>query len=258
MADSDSHDATPVTRRTFVKSIIASATGIAVTPVLVSGAFAADTTSSDPGLFATIYSLRSMRRLKPDPIPEETLKKIIDAGIHAPNGGNRQDWAFILVRDPALKRFIRDRYWENFQKVQAGATPFTDMPPERQRLFKASTYMAEHLHEVPVILLPCVAKRYKNWAHMNNTRGDAVTMHGSIYPAVQNILLACRAFGIGATMTSIHVFFENELKQKLGVPESMEIATLVPMGYPKGKLGPIKRKPVEEVLFWDRWDNKKS
>ncbi len=115
-------------RRAFLKTVTTSAVGIAAIPMLASGAFAADVPSSDPGLFATIYSLRAMRRLKSEPIPEEVLKKIIDAGIHAPNGGNRQDWAFILVRNPELKRFIRDRYWEHFQKVQAGATEETPTP----------------------------------------------------------------------------------------------------------------------------------
>jgi hypothetical protein len=117
-----------LSRPAFLKNVTTSSVGVMASP-LVPSLLNADTTTVDPGLFATIYSLRSMRRLKPDPIPEETLKKIIDAGIHAPNGGNRQDRAFILVRDPDLKRFIRDRYWEHFQKVQAGATPFTDMPP---------------------------------------------------------------------------------------------------------------------------------
>jgi nitroreductase len=210
--------------------------------------------ATDPGLFETIYSLRAIRRLKPDPIPEETLRKIVEAGIHAPSGGNRQDWGFILVRDPELKRFIRDRYLATQQKLQAGRPPISDLPPDRQRAMKAAAHLSEHMHEAPVLLLACALKEYPPWTQ--NPRASQATVHGSIYPAVQNILLACRAYGIGATLTTTHCFFEDELKQKLGVPENMEISALLPMGYPRGKLGKTTRKPVEDVLFWDRWGNK--
>jgi nitroreductase len=209
---------------------------------------------TDPGLFETIYSLRAIRRLKPDPIPEETLRKIVEAGIHAPSGGNRQDWGFILVRDPELKRFIRDRYLATQQKLQAGRPPINDLPPDRQRARKAAAHLSEHMHEAPVLLLACALKEYPPWTQ--NPRASQATVHGSIYPAVQNILLACRAYGIGATLTTTHCFFEEELKQKLGIPENMEISALLPMGYPRGKLGKTTRKPVEEVLFWDRWGNR--
>jgi len=212
--------------------------------------------SSEPGLFTTIYSMRSIRRLKPDPIPEETLRKIVEAGIHAPSGGNRQDWGFILVIDPELKKFIRDRYLATQKQMQAKQPPLSDLPPERQRARKASMYLSEHMHEAPVLLLACAVKEYPAWA--GHPRGSTATVHGSIYPAVQNMLLACRAYGIGATLTTTHCFFEEELKQKLGVPENMEISALLPLGYPKGKLGKTKRKPVDEVLFWNHWGNKKS
>src|SRR5215470_6313436 len=113
-----------IPRRSFLKragaGVVAAASGSLSLP-----ARAADSKAptADPGLFETIYSLRAMRWLKPDPIPEETLRKIVEAGIHAPSGGNRQDWGFILVRDPELKRFIGDRYRETQKKLQAGRPP---------------------------------------------------------------------------------------------------------------------------------------
>lgn len=210
------------------------------------------------GIFETIYSTRATRRLKPDPIPEETLKKIVEAGIHAPSGGNLQDWAFILVRDPELKRFIRDGYWSTWQKLQGGRPTPADLPPARQRVLQSAANLAEHLDEVPVILLACSLKEYPPFAQAGSQRASVATVHGSIYPAVQNILLACRALGVGTTLTTFHCFFEEELKQKLGIPENMEVATLLPLGFPRGKFGPTTRKPVEEVIHWDRWGNKKS
>lgn len=213
---------------------------------------------AEMGIFETIYSTRAMRRLKPDAIPEETLRKIVEAGVHAPSGGNLQDWAVILVRDSDLKRFIRDHYWATWQKLQAGHTIPTDLPPERRRIFAAAAHLAAHLDEVPVILLACAPKEYPPFAQAGHQRASMATVHGSIYPAVQNILLACRALGVGATLTTIHCFFEEELKQKLGIPENVEIAALLPLGFPLGKLGPTTRKPVEEVIHWDRWGHKQS
>lgn len=247
---------TTLSRRAFLQKTSIGALGAAsVTLPFPSTAAEPASASSDPGLFETIYSLRSIRRLKPDPIPEDTLRKIVEAGIHAPSGGNRQDWGFILVRDPELKRFIRDRYRDTQQKLQAGRPPLSELPPARQRAMKAGAYLAEHMHEAPVLLLACSLKEYPPWAQQN-PRASTATVHGSIYPAVQNILLACRAFGIGATLTTTHCFFEEELKQKVGVPEIMEISALLPLGYPKGKLGKTTRKPVEEVLYWDTWGKK--
>jgi nitroreductase len=210
------------------------------------------------GIFETIYSTRAMRRLKPDPIPEETLKKIVDAGIRAPSGGNLQEWAFVLVRDPELKRFIRDYYWNTWQRLRAGGTIPTNIPPPQQRMLNAAAHLAAHMDEVPVILLACAHKDYLPLAALNNPRANAAVVHGSIYPAVQNILLACRALGVGATLTTLHCFFEEELKQKLGIPENMEIAALLPLGFPQGKFGPVTRAPVEEVIHWDRWGNQQG
>src|SRR5581483_2677084 len=207
-------------------------------------------------LFDIMYSMRAMRRLKPDPIPEATLKKIIDAGIHAPSGGNLQDWAFILVRDAEGKRFIRDHYHGIWQKLAAGRSLPANMPSAQVRLYQAAGHLAEHLHEVPVILLACARKDYPPFAKFGYERASAATVHGSIYPAVQNIMLACRALGVGTVITTIHCCFEEELKQKLGIPAEMEVSALLPLGYPRGNFGPTKRQPVEAVIHWDRWGNK--
>ncbi len=213
---------------------------------------------AEPGIFEIIYSTRAMRRLKPDPIPEETLKKIVDAGTHAASGGNSQDWAFILVRDPELKRFIRDYYWNSWQQIRADMPIPTDMPPAQQRMLNAAAHLAAHMDEVPVILLACMLKEYPPLAPLGNQRANAGAVYGSIYPAVQNMLLACRALGVGTTLTTLHCFFEEELKQKLGIPENMEVSALLPLGFPEGKFGPTSRRPVEEVIHWDRWGNQQT
>jgi nitroreductase len=211
---------------------------------------------AEQDIFEIMYSTRAMRRLKPDPIPEATLKKIVDAGIHAPSGGNLQDWGFMLVRKPELKVFIRDRYWGMWQKLQGGRLLPADLPPARRRLMETAGHLAEHMDEVPVILLACAKKVYPPFAGVGQDRASIATVHGSIYPAVQNIILACRALGVGTVLTTIHCCFEDELKQKLGIPEEVEISALLPLGYPQGRFGPTRRKSVEEVIHWDTWGQK--
>jgi nitroreductase len=214
---------------------------------------------AEPGIFEIMYSTRAMRRLKPDPIPEETLKKIVDAGIRAASGGNMQDWAFVIVRDPELKRFIRDYYWNTWQQMRAARTIQMDnLPAPQQRMLNAAAHLAAHLDEAPAILLACARDEYPPIAAMGNKRASTIVVHGSVFPAVQNILLACRALGVGATLTTIHCFFEDALKQKLGIPNNMEVAAMIPMGYPQGKFGPVTRSPVEQVIHWDRWRNQSS
>jgi nitroreductase len=214
---------------------------------------------SEPGIFEIIHSTRAMRRLKPEPIPEATLKKIIDAGIRAPSGGNQQEWAFLLVRDPELKRFLRDYYWNTWQQLRAKSTlPTEGLPPAQQRMYNAVSDLAANLDEAPVILLACARQEYLPIAALNNPRASKLAVYGSIFPAVQNILLACRALGVGATLTTIHSFFEDALKQRLGIPDAMEVAAMIPMGYPQGKFGPVSRRPVEEVIHWDRWGNQQN
>ena len=207
------------------------------------------------GLFEAIYSTRSMRRLKPDPIPRAVLKRVIDAGIHAPSGSNFQNWGFVLVDGAEDKRFIRDHYLENYRRLEREGTipSMASIPAERRRMFESAIHLAEHMDEAPVILLACTGTDFPTYAELGNPRSITATLHASIYPAVQNILLACRALGLGATLTTLHYFFEDELKQQLGIPPDKEVAGLIPLGYPIGRFGATTRAPVESVIHWGRW-----
>ncbi len=213
-------------------------------------------------LFETMRSMRAMRRLKPDPVPRELIEKVVAAGLCAPNGGGLQTWAFIAIDDASLKRQIATHVarWFDAMLTGMGITPdirqamlAADDP--QARVGRALNYLVQHLHEVPVILLCCVARDYPPYANdAGRTSGASLgTQHATIYPAVQNILLACRALGLGSCLTTFQFFFQDELKQLLGVPADMEISALLPIGYPKGKFGPITRRPVHEVLRWNRF-----
>ena len=191
-----------------------------------------------------IWTARSMRRLKPDPIPDDVLRDIFDAAIRAPSGSNQQTWSFIVVRDPALKQQLQvwynavaQRYFESGPQQAPG----DDGASAMRRVRSSAAHLAEHLHEAPVLVLACI-------------RGErSFTLGSSIYPAVQNLMVAARAFGIGSTLTTFHLHYESEVKELLGIPEDVHTAAMIPLGYPTGRWGPARRAPVEEVVFLDRF-----
>jgi nitroreductase len=119
--------------------------------------------------------------------------------------------------------------------------------------------MAEHLHEAPVLLLVCMTQREEVLPEdETGRRPSEAARYASIFPAAQNILLACRALGLGATLTTLHLLRESEIKERLGIPEEVEAVALIPIGYPQGKFGPTTRLPVEDVTHWNRWGSHRA
>jgi len=218
------------------------------------------------GLFEAIYSARAMRLFKPDPIPDEAITRILDAAIRAPSAGNAQHWAFVVIRDPEQRRKIGAIY-NKASKVVGWF--YTQRPAEMseeqwQRFIKSGSYLWEHMDEAPVLLLACLQPRARSTEGMpldlltkfNDALPRLQRMAGaSIYPAVQNIILTCRALGLGTVLTTNHVVYEDEIKAVVGLPSEVQTYALMPIGYPRGKFGPVKRRPLAEVAFLDRWDN---
>ncbi len=219
------------------------------------------------GLFEAIYSARSLRRLKPDPVPEDLITKILDAAIRAPSAGNAQNWAFVVVRDPEQRRKLGIIY-RRASDIAAAVYAARGRPPhltEQQfaRMLGAGGHLWEHIGEAPVLLVPCqhrpvvpprealppdIADRYENeLAYIDRIRG------ASIYPAVQNILLACRALGLGTVITTNHIRCEDEVKAVLGIPDDVATFALMPIGWPLDAFGPLTRRPLVEVVHTDRW-----
>jgi len=208
---------------------------------------------SELGLFDTIKSLRAMRRLKPDPVPLELIRKVLDAGTKAPSGMNSQPWAFVVVQDAEGKKFIQERYHGALVSRFGDMTPAPEDRSPRARLVRAALHLAEHLHEAPVLLLVCGRRDWPFAVPPEKREGKAPPSYGSVYPCVQNILLACRALGLGASLTTMHQLFEDELHERFGIPEEYGVVSLIPIGFPQGKFGPITRRPAEEMTHFDRW-----
>jgi len=208
----------------------------------------------EPGLFDIMFSTRSMRRLKPDPVPDEVIYKILDAGIRAPSGGNTQHWRFVVVKDPQVKKQVQEVYQKGWREVQAmyqtRSAPTHMEEGGFRRLLDAATHLAEHMAEAPVLLFACLKER----PMPPQLAAKLARLSGSsIYPAVQNILLACRASGLGATLTTVCSLYEDEIKSVLHLPNDITTYALLPIGYPLGKFGPVRRMAVEEVTCLDQW-----
>src|SRR5262249_30476254 len=166
-----------------------------------------------PDLFEIMESCRAMRRLKPDPVPDELVAKILRAGIYAPNGGNTLKWRFLVVKDPKIKKAVQVIYKKAYDEVIGPRYSSSEPPPgSDKRKYRgqhaAVEYLTEHYHEAPVWIVACL----EDGATPNRMAGS------SIYPAVQNMVLATRALGLGTTLTTRHMLFEKEADAALGLP----------------------------------------
>ncbi len=201
-----------------------------------------------PDLFEVMSTMRAMRRLKPDPVPDELINKILQAGQWAPSGGNTQRWRFLVVKDPEVKKKVQVYYKRLYDETvgprYATSAPPPGSDPERYKRQNAAVqYLTDHYHEAPVWIVAC----------LEGGENPGRTAGSSIYPAVQNMLLAARALGLGATLTTLHLNFEKEVEALLGLPPDAHSYAILPIGYPLGRFGPVGRKPLGEVVYLDRW-----
>jgi nitroreductase len=207
----------------------------------------ADQAPSTTDLFEIIRTTRSMRRLKPDPVPPELIRKILEAGLCAPSGGNMQRWRFLVVQDRGVKQTVGALYRRAWDEVVApryrAGEPAPGTSRERfLRMLAAAEPLAHHIDEAPVWIVPCLQGE-------TPTR----TAGSSIYPAVQNMLLAARALGLGATLTTLYLNYEKEAEAAFGLPSDWHSYAILPVGYPLGRFGPVRRVPLEEVVYADGW-----
>ena len=200
-------------------------------------------------LFEVMSTQRAMRRLKPDPVPDSAIRQILSMALYAPSGGNRQSWSFMVVRDPAKRARLGELYreaWSEIVKLPYYAAAAKEPPDSAAgKLLASATHLSEHLGEAPVLILACIA--------LDQGVSPTLTTGASIYPAVQNLMLAARGLGIGTCLTTIHKYRDEQVKQLLGIPAHVETAALIPLGYPLGRFARPARKPVHEVAYADTW-----
>jgi nitroreductase len=233
----------------------------------------------DAPIFEVMASMRAMRRLRPEPVPEDLLHQVIEAASWAPSGNNLQRYSFVLVTDrdqiarlAAIWQPIVRFYRETFLKV-----PRPDIEPELwRRTLDAIDYQAAHFAETPALIVACYdlgtypasvrsrmmraprafrrfgARRTLSMIRNLGTLTDRSNA-ASIYPGVQNLLLAARSLGLAANLTTWHLMLEGQVKQVLGIPRGVDTYALIPIGWPMGAFGPVRRHPVESMIHRERW-----
>ena len=207
-------------------------------------------------LLEGIATTRAIRRYRPEPIPEQDLATMLFAATRAPQGSNRQGFRFVVLRDGDNARVARallqagaERLWGGKRVADGydtGSGSAANTP--KARMTATMEHFTEHFSEAPVILLACL------WLHHE----ESLIMGGSIFPAVQNLLLAARALGYGGVITGVHSYGdEAELRRVLGIPpaDQVAIAATIPLGIPVGHHGPVRRRPLAEMIYEDGWDS---
>jgi nitroreductase len=202
-------------------------------------------------VYQALYTTRAMRRVRPDPISLEVQRRILDAAIRAPSGGNQQGWRFLLVDDPELRRRLgrlyracMDQLWSTIYRERvesAKARPDAPESREFERMYRSAEWLADHFAEVPLLLFSFA---------QHDPSG------GSIFPATWSAMLAARAEGVGSALTSVMALRAPALLEILGVPpdQGWIPAACVTFGYPVGRWGVAPRRPVHEVASRNLWD----
>jgi nitroreductase len=203
------------------------------------------------GLLEGLTTTRSIRRYRPEPVPPDVLRAMLFAATRAPSGSNRQPFRFIVLTDSPTagqaKQLIGKaarRIWTSKSDVdgyQRGSG--VDASSPKARMARAMRDFVDHFEDVPVLILPCLV-RY---------RDPTPTEGASIYPACQNLLLAARALGFGGVFTGWNHAVDTELRQLLGIPEGVFVSGTITVGRPVGNHGPVRRRPLPELVFGDQW-----
>jgi nitroreductase len=209
----------------------------------------------DVDLHEAMSTQRAIRRLLDDPVDDEVIKRCLGLAVKAPTGGNLQGWQWIVVRDQKVKSALGRQNklaWNVYGRVgQMVSARLAGAEREAQRrLIAAVDHQAEHWDQIPVIIVACI--KGMSWPMPWIYRSSR---YGSIYPAVQNLLLAARAEGLGATLTTLPLWNRVAARRILGLPWNVEPVAVVPLGWPKGKYGPTKRAPIEDITHIDRYGN---
>ena len=196
---------------------------------------------------------RAIRRLKPDPVDDALVLRLIELALKAPTGSNAQNWEFVIVKDRAVKaalgkynRWAGSLYLRLQRRLAAGRGD-----DRMLRLLDAVQWQTDHFEEVPVVVVACLNGVIPPWPPM-----VTASLYGSIFPSVQNLLLAARAAGLGAALITLPLWSRFLARRALGLPWNVAPCAVIPLGWPTGRYGPTTRRPVGEVVSVDRYGNR--
>jgi nitroreductase len=206
------------------------------------------------GLEDAMRTQRAVRRLHPDPVSHDVLLPLLELALKAPTSSNSQDWSFIVVEDRAQKKRLGRLYgvlYRTFNPIEVRrAEKAGDQDALRQ--MRPGQWQAEHFDEIPVFVVPCYRRNLKH-RPVGRPQISVASYYGSVFPAVQNLLLSCRAVGLGASLQTLPIWIVPIARRILGLPRAMNPVCIIPIGWAKGRYGPTQRPPIGEVVHLDRY-----
>jgi nitroreductase len=194
---------------------------------------------------------RAIRRLLPDPVDDQLVLRLIELALNAPTGGNRQNWEFVVVKDREVKRQLGRLNMQAWRVYGGIGRLVMRRRPSMLRVIRAVEWQARHFEEIPVVVVACL-----RGARLPFPPLAATSYYGSIYPSVQNLLLAARAAELGAALITLPLWSTFLARRALGLPWNVAPCAVVPLGWPRGRYGPTTRRPVGEVVSLDRYGNR--
>ena len=202
-------------------------------------------------IWEVMFTQRAIRYWVEEPVSRELIERVIEAASKAPSGSNHQPWMFVVAdRDPvktSIAEALRDYYEEGPLKTLVESSQKTEDSSQRLMMSGAENFFT-NLRTAPAIIIPCLYKLTSPTSEMNT-----LVAGSSIYLAVQNMLLAARALGLGTLMTTSHSLIEEVIRDVCKIPDDAQPAALIPIGFPAVKFGPTKRKPVRDIIAWNQW-----
>ncbi|HKY15985.1 MAG TPA: nitroreductase family protein [Microthrixaceae bacterium] len=222
----------------------------------------ADPPEAEPGLYEGIMTTRAMRRFTDEPVDEADVWAVLRAAQQGPSGGNIQPWQFVVVTDEDQRARLGDIYQQSYQRYEAAMLPTvaghrSDADAASwDRTLAATRHLAAHLGEAPVLVLVCMADISMSLVDDEGPL-DVGTPFASAYPAVQNLILAARARGLGAALTTVFRIEHDEVREVCGVPDRYQVIAMVPLGHPAGRFGRARRRGVDTVTHWNQWGERR-
>jgi nitroreductase len=207
----------------------------------------------DMPLQEAMLTQRAVRRLLPDPVDDAIVLRCIELALKAPTGSNGQNWEFVVVKERAVKAELAKQYRRAWRLYGGAGNLMARKNDDMQRILRSVQWQVDHFEELPVLVVACL--RGSRLPMVPTPPIAQSSYYGSIYPSVQNLLLAARAMGLGASLITLPLWSTTRARRLLGLPLSVQPCCIVPLGWPRGRYGPTTRKPVGTVTHLDRYGN---
>ena len=200
------------------------------------------------GLYELMDTQRAVRRWTGEPVPDEVIRRVVEAATKAPSGSNLQPWAFVAVTDDGKRRLLAEAIRTSFEQRFGGRRPDPEQieDPVQRRMMRGAFRLFDDFAAAPVLIIPCLVA-------VQSPAPEGLLAGSSIYPSIQNLMLAARAEGLGTVLTTPQDGIRDVLSGEFGIPEEATPVAIIPMGWPAVPFGPVKRKPVDEFLHWEGW-----